>query len=460
MWKRVLAIALAVIYVFALVGCAPEQSNDAPAASEPSTGSATNEVTPNEAEATEEVVTIDFWFEGSGPERTEAFQSIIDEFNATHDNIQVEGTYLALDTALDKLTVAISGGETPDVCTLQGSWLADMFSQEGLLVDLTDRFAAWEESSQFTTDFLDVVKYYAPDGKLYAIPQAANVFGLWYRPDLWAEKGLTDPAESWDALFSGITSMTDKENNVYGHTVRGGATSCTQLMYVLIAYTGCDSFFDENGQAQVLRSPAAVEIVNRYIDVYKNGEAPQSSLTASFKEMAADFTSGTSVSYIHNLGSYETLKSAFDSSQYAFIMLPKSPVTGMYTTATPTVKANAMFTSCEHPDEAWEFMKFWASKEADGTINSVVGELPVRQDTLEEEWAKNAPQLKSVIPFLADPNKTTVMTPDFVPGYSDIAAQIGEPNFQAVMTGDMTAEEYLESIAVPLEEAYANYLAN
>lgn len=164
------------------------------------------------------------------------------------------------------------------------------------------------------------------------------------------------------------------------------------------------------------------------------------------------------MSYIHNLGSYETLGPIFEPDQYSFVMFPKSPVTNTYTTATPTVKANAMFQSCEHQDEAWEFMKFWASKESDGIINSVVGELPVRQDTLQEAWVQEAPQLKEVIPFLSEPDKVTVQTPDFVPGYSDIAAQIGEPNFQAVLTGSMTAEEFLLSMAVPLEEAYAEYL--
>lgn len=411
---------------------------------------------PSEAEQSEEPVVLEFWYEGSGPVRTEAFEGLLKEWNEANPNIQVNGTYIALDTAMDKVNVAIASDTLPDVMTIQGSWHGELFPQD-IFVDLTDRFEAWEESSLFNPDFINVLRNNDPDGRLLAIPQAANLFGIWYRTDVYEEKELTSPAESWDALFDGIAATTDKANGIYGHTVRGGATSATQLLYVIISYVGLPEFFDEEGNAQMLRDPAAVEIVNRYADVFKNGEAPQSSLTASFKEMAADFCSGTSMSYIHNLGSYETVSEVFEPNQYAFIMFPKSPVTNAYTASMPTVKGNAMSVSCENQDAAWEFMKFWSSKASDGAINSVIGEFPVRLDTLEESWVAEAPQLKEAVPFMQDSTKVSVVNPDFLPAYSSIMAQTGEPNFQAVLTGSMTAEDFLDSIATPLEADYKEF---
>jgi len=450
-FRRALSGSVAIVLVLGmlLTGC---NTTDTTTSVVPQNTSASNEGT----EPTKEPVTLEFWYEGSGPARTEMFEGLIKQWNDNNPDITIKGTFLANDKAMDKINVAIAGEVTPDIVTLQPSWVGELFVQD-LFVPLDEKFSAWDESEYFIPDFIDVLKAAHPEGKLLSIPQAANLYGLWYRADVYDQKGLASPTTSWDTMFSNFEKTTEKETNTFGHTIRGGTGSTVQLLYVLISYVGISEFFDDKGVAQILRSPEAVEFINLYSNVFKNGQAPQSSLTASFKEMAADLTSGVSMSYIHNLGSYETVGQAFSADQYGFAMYPKSPSTGNFTAVRPTVKSNAMFKSVKDEDAAWEFMKYWASTESDLTINKLVGELPIRIDTMQSDWVKSAPHLKQVIPFLEDSDKVSVRYPNYLPDFSSIMSQIGDPSFQAVLTDNMSAEEFLGKLADELEASFVEY---
>ncbi|MDQ8736194.1 sugar ABC transporter substrate-binding protein [Paenibacillus sp. LHD-38] len=441
--KKTVFVALSIMLVLSLLlaGCASNKGTDNDQTTTP--------------KAKDKPVTIDFWYEGSGPSRTELYEGIIKEWNEKNPDIIVKGTYLALDSAMEKLKVSIAGGVTPDIVTIQSSMTSELFKQD-IFVPLDEKFNAWDESKLFIDDYLDVIKNADSEGRLLSLPQAANMYGIWYRTDVFKEKGLESPGGSWNTFFTNIEKLTDKSNNTYGHTIRGGNVSVIQLLNPLIAYVGLPDFFDAEGKAQILRSPEAVEFINRYADVFKKGQAPQSSLTASFKEMASDFISGVSMSYVHNLGSFETVGTAFKPDQYGFAVFPKSPSTGKYTSVKPTVKSNAIFKASKHQDEAWEFMKFLASNESNTAINSLIGELPVRQDTMEAEWVLSSPHLKEAIPFLADNDKLAVRNPDYLAEFNTITKQVGEPNFQSVLTGSMTAEAFLEKLAIDFENAYAN----
>ena len=447
-WRKAAAFFLAAtLFLAGLPGC----SNNA------SGSDSTAAIQNNQAGTTQEPVVLEWWFEGATPERTEMFQGLVEKFNEQNPDIHVNGTFLDNNSALDKINVAIAGESTPDIITLQPSWLSNLYAQ-GVFVALDDRFSEWEDGKNLTQDFLDVVRNASPDGKLYGIPQAGNLYGVWFRKDIYEQESLPAPGTSWDDFFNDIEATTDPSKQVYGHTIRGGSGAFVQVLYPLIAYAGYDSFFNEEGEAQVMRSDEGKEFLTRFAAIYQLEQAPQSSLTATFKELAADFTADVAMSYIHNMGSFDTLSKAMEPDQYAFAMFPASPSTGKYTSSMPTVKANSMFKSCEHPDEAWRFMQFLASAESDATINQMTGELPVRQDTLEQDWAQSAPQLKEAIPFLQDQNKVSVIYPNFMPDFQNLASQTGDAAFQELLTGKSTVDEFVDLMAGQMEAAYADYL--
>ena len=88
-----------------------------------------------------------------------------------------------------------------------------VYTKQDLILDLTDRFAAWDEKDQFVQSTLDALTV---DGKLYGLPYNTNARVLLYRKDLFAEYGLEVP-KTWDEYVKVASVITEKTNKeVFG----------------------------------------------------------------------------------------------------------------------------------------------------------------------------------------------------------------------------------------------------
>ena len=447
--KKVSAVVLAGLMALSLAACSGgSQSSGSSGSSSSGGGSA----------ASGDKIELEYWFEGAGPERTPTHEAIINGFNEQSATTKVNGLYVDLSSGLDKVNVAWAGGGMPDIIYTQDSWQSNMFIQ-GMCLQLDDWFNAWDEKEQFDAASLESVRAKDMQGRLFAIPIATGVTGIWYRKDVFEERGVEAPT-TWDNFFSAVEQLTytdENGNQVYGHTLRGGVGSTDQLMNEIVCYTGIEEFFDENGQAQILRSPEAVECTERFAAIYQKGQAPESSMTAGFKEMVADFNAGVAMTLIHNLGSYENQRETFSPDQYGFVPFPAS-VKGTLGSQLAPVKGLVISSTTEHPEECWEYVKWNASEDAVSAINESVGELPCRIDSASHDWVKNAPHMSSLPEYTAA-EKYVVNVPTYLPDYVSIKTQWSEPEYQKVLAGEKTAKEFLDEWAEQLETAYAEYQA-
>ncbi|HJB24039.1 MAG TPA: extracellular solute-binding protein, partial [Candidatus Jeotgalibaca pullicola] len=194
-----------------------------------------------------EVVTISFWDENAGPERTPIWENIIERFEEENENIKVEYFGLPKDDAKSKIDAAIAAEDVPDVASIQTSWLPEYSIREAFL-PLDDYFADSELNGKINQGTIDFNKKIVNDGNLYGIPYTQNLDVIWIRPDLFAEAGIEAP-ESWDDFFSAVDTMTT--DDMYGYTIRGGAGGSLQLQRLMYAYSGITEYVTEDGKATV-----------------------------------------------------------------------------------------------------------------------------------------------------------------------------------------------------------------
>jgi len=453
--KKILAFVLIAVLVLAACQTAPAPADPAPGGTTPTPPPGGAVATP--APAPLEVVNLQYWFEGAGPARTPTHMAIIDGFNAENPHIQVEGVYVDLSAGLEQVNVAFAGNMLPDIIYIQDSWASSMIAQ-GMAVDLTDKFYAWDEHVQFTEASLTRVRSMDPQGRLFYVPTATNITGIWYRVDVFQENGLESPT-SWDNFFHAVEYLTDPAEMIWGHALRGGAGSTNQMMNMIVSYTGAPSFWDETGTvAAMMRSDEAVAITERFATIFQNGWAAEQSLTAGFNEMVADFNAQLAMTLIHNLGSYENQRETFEPHQFAFRPFPPSPHSGMYSEQVGSVKGLVLSTNSNHVDEAWQYIMWNASHAAVSAINEAVGEMPTRIDAANDEWVANATHMRYLGAYAAAP-KTSVMIPTYLPDYNRHNREFAEPNFQAVLIGQMDARDFLNQWADLIEEANRDFRA-
>ncbi len=133
------------------------------------------------------------WFVGLGagaqPEQKAAQDAIVERFNATHDDIQLEIVYVTNEVSVTTLSTLIATGEAPDIVGPVGGAGSAAFAGNFLdLQPLVD--ADGYDLSQFPEAAVDNQR--TADG-LIGIPFASFPAFLYYRPALFDEAGLEYP---------------------------------------------------------------------------------------------------------------------------------------------------------------------------------------------------------------------------------------------------------------------------
>ncbi len=212
-------LSLLLVLSLVLVACnaAPaEPVAEEPADEEPADDAATEEATeePATEEATEEPATEEAteeadsdvveirWFVGLGAGSDEPTlapqQAVVDEFNATHDDIKLVLEIVDNDAAYDTLATQISGGNAPDIVGPVGIRGRDSF--KGAWLDLQPLIDA---NNYDLSDFDPaMVEFYQvqEEGQL-GIPFAIFPSFMIYNQDLFDEAGLPYPPHEYGAPY-------------------------------------------------------------------------------------------------------------------------------------------------------------------------------------------------------------------------------------------------------------------
>ena len=202
-WRLLLTVTALAIVSTACLGGGNGDSN-APGQS----------VTPKTPTEPTSPVTITFssWV-GDSPQ----MQGFVKDFEKLHPNINVEFQAVSSGNATNKLIVQVAGGTAPDVAFVDSSAVTE-FGSRNALVNL-DGYMAGSQTSQasaFVPAFLQMAQY---QGSTYGLPYDGETTALFYRKDMFADAGITDPPKTWEDFQADAQALTDPSNKTYGFAV-------------------------------------------------------------------------------------------------------------------------------------------------------------------------------------------------------------------------------------------------
>jgi raffinose/stachyose/melibiose transport system substrate-binding protein len=140
------------------------------------------------------------WYTEAQP----VWPSVVDEFHSAHPNIQVvPRTFGSLADYSPAIEAAVAAGSAPDI--IAPATLAISYGKAGLLLDLKSALG-----SSFINEFFPSINQEYSDGdKQYAIGWEAQMFGMFYNPDI-LKKANVDFPETWDDLISASAQIRSK----------------------------------------------------------------------------------------------------------------------------------------------------------------------------------------------------------------------------------------------------------
>ncbi len=321
--------------------------------------------------------TITFW-PSSNPEEIQFATQIVREWNAENPELQIKMQPLPASRSTEEvLLAAIAARTTPDVAANIYPGAISQFVDAGGLYQHDTLPGFYEFMTERSGE--EVVQLYThPSGHVYQIPWKANPVMFAYNVKLLAEAGI-DPSEL--ATYSGFLAAAEKVQQHWGgekylYTPTVDVTWWQRFFdfYTLyIAASQGQTLLDESGQV-IFDNDAGREVFEFLATLFREGYAPKGQTAqnrffqgVTLVEQAGPFT----------MPFYET--NAPEGFEFALIPVPvPDRLAGepVYTYGDP--KNIAIFTTSDHPEEAWEFIKFILSPENDALFMSITGQVPYR----------------------------------------------------------------------------------
>ncbi len=278
---RSLALLLtAMLMLFTLPGCAetPAPTQEAPAPTEvaevvPPTEAPSEVVTEAPAEVKEPqklVIWSNLTAEAQQIVLTKQFTEIAEELG-----IEIVMEAVPFKDMYTKLATAVESGDVPDIMHTNFAGVAYLYSQDMIapMDDVIDEIGRVD----FIPTYLRVL---SADDQTWGIPDWALHTSVWYRKDLFADKGLTIPTdwEEFEAVAEALNIDTNNDGNidVFGFPVPMNPVQVAPQTYYEFLYSAGVYTFDPVTGEYVFgkQKEKAAEVLDYVINLYKKVSPP------------------------------------------------------------------------------------------------------------------------------------------------------------------------------------------
>lgn len=216
------------------------------------------------------------WTNLTADAQAKVLQKQFDEV-AKEMGIEVEMVTVSFSDMYTKLATAVQSGEVPDIMHTNFSGAAYLQAQDMIapMDDVIDTLGR----DDFISTYLDVL---GKDGKTWGLPDWALHNSVWYRKDLFAEKGLKAPT-TWDefeavAKALNIDSNKDGKIDTYGFAVPMNAVQvAAQTYYEMLYSEGVTTVDPQTGEYSFgNQKEQTVKALDYMIKLYKESSPPSS----------------------------------------------------------------------------------------------------------------------------------------------------------------------------------------
>ncbi len=307
----------------------------------------------NVVEDTDDSITLTLWV-GTGRDQANVIKALIDENFTNETGINVNVQLVDMNTLL-RATLA---GEGPDVAIqvantngIAGAVLNTgndtpvNYGLRNAVLDLTQ----FDDFNDVTTRFSEsALVPFSFNGATYALPDTQTFPMMFYRKDILAEIGLEVPT-TWDEVKVAMTVLA-KNQMEFGMLP-------TEQIFAMLLFQNGGEYYTANGDASMLDSDIAVNTFKEYCEFYTDYKLDKAT---SVEER---FRTGECPIIISDYTTYNNLQvSAPDiAGLWDFTVVPgveNEDGTINHTTGSAGL-ADIIMANTEHPQESWEFLKWW-----------------------------------------------------------------------------------------------------
>ncbi|MFA5175334.1 MAG: extracellular solute-binding protein [Patescibacteria group bacterium] len=402
MFKKVLLIFLASVFITAGFGCktaSPEEQ----AAAKP--------------------VTLEYW---TVFDDVDALKSLIAKFKIDHPQITVNLRQLRYEELYPLLVEELAEDKGPDIISVRNRWmkefqtkLASMPASAKIARTTIEKGMVGEKAiismetqslptvSQIDKEYVSAVKNdVVIDGKAYGLPLSFDTMAVYFNKDLLDRAGVAETPTSWEDFQAAVKKIT-KYNKTTGKIIQSGAAlgtgnnipSAEDILYILFKQSGLN-FTDSSGKAifnSVTQFSAggespAMGVMNFYSD-FANSTRDTYTWNEEMGNALDRFVNGSVAFFFGYQHQYSVIKGLAPQLNFGIIPMPQLNPEKPVNAANYWVQS--VVSKSKYQNEAWALINFLAHSKANKEYLDQSGRLTAMRIYITEQ--KDNPDLEPFI---------------------------------------------------------------
>lgn len=286
---------------------------------------------------------------------------VIGEFEKQNPNIKVNYIRQSSVNYRPRVQTQISGGQGPDVLRIHNSWIP-MF--EGLLSPAPSNIFT---EAEYKNTFYPIAGDFIKSGQILAAPVEIDGIALFVNEDILKAANVGVPT-NWREFQEGALKMTVKDPSTGFVKTSGAALGLPSNVDHWPDILGMLLFQQPGVNFSSLASPAVAEVFSFFTSFAKRADASRTTWDQNMPSSTQAFAEGRLAFYFAPSWRAVEIRLANPSLRFKIVPVPQlHPETPA---SYGSFWVEAVSINSAHPNEAWQFIKFLTSAEAQKLLYS------------------------------------------------------------------------------------------
>jgi multiple sugar transport system substrate-binding protein len=338
-----------------------------------------------EGKAADDGTTITMWTRAATQVQS---QRLVKAYNASHKN-KVKLTVIPTDNYQARVAAAAGGKNLPDVFASDVIY-APNYTSQGLYLDVTDRIDKLPFKDSLAPAHMRLGTL---EDKKYTVPHTLDLSVIFYNKDLYRKAGLDPeaPPKTLKEFAEHARTIREKVGGkTYGTFFGGNCPGCYVFTFWPSVWAAGGDIMNEDGTESTIDDPRMVEVFKIYGDLVRDGVTPANTRTEQGPTWTGFFGKG-------NLG-------VMPMPSTTLGLMPKSldvgvsPIPGPDGGESTFVGGDVLGVSAtsKHVDQAWDFVSWTVSDEAQVEVMAKNKDVPGRTDLAENKYSSADPRVLTI----------------------------------------------------------------
>lgn len=453
-----LSVLLLISLMVTACGGGAGANNSAATAEASGSGTSNTAETASSQNSTPAEPTKVVWWHSMGGDLGKAADTLVADFNASQNSIQVEAVYQGTyDESLNKMKASMDSKSGPSL--IQVYEIGSRFMIDSGAITPVQQFI---DQDQYDLSLLEenIANYYTFEGQQYSMPFNTSNPILYYNKELFNQAGL-DPDKA-PATYSELKEAAEKLSKngepasfaIYGW-----------FMEQYFANQGAEYVNNGNGRtepatASLVNTEAGVNTLNWWVDLVNSKAAIN--LGRKTDDTKKAFAAGQISMTLDSTASLRGIvDSVGDKFEVGTAFLPKPDGTSE---GGVIIGGASLWILNNKPEAeqkaAWEFIKYLAEPETQAKWHIATGYFPITKKAYDEQIVKDNltkyPQFQTAVDQL-HASKPSLATQGAVMGVFPEARQLVETAIEEALGGTKTAQQALDDAAAAITDKISIY---